>query len=169
MEYHGPKDRLQAAQASDTPPEELARLSQSEYTFVREAIAANPKTPQAVLHALIPAKLQSEDDFRVALGLIHNPVLQPQAYAAIGNLFLQSLDQIVPRAYFPTALLDAFVRSKSAPPASVTVFADPDSIPRRIRERIAAPGVRPELLTKLLDDPSEKICARAKRALEARE
>ncbi len=169
MKYHGPKDRLRAAQAGDTPVEELARLSQSEYVFVREAVVANPNTPQDVLASLVPASLELADDFRIALGLARNPKLSPEACAAIGDRIIQSIDRIGPRDFYPTGLVDAFVRNTTAPTESVVALANPDIIPKHIRRRITSAGVRPELLTKLLEDPVEKIRSRARRAMEAEE
>ncbi len=84
MKYHGPAEKLRAAQAIHTPPDELSLLSQSEFTFVR--VAANPSTPQSTLRSLIPQILRSQYDFEIALGLIRSPMLQAEHYERIGNL-----------------------------------------------------------------------------------
>jgi hypothetical protein len=165
MKYHGPKDRLDAAQSSATPAEELALLSQSDYIFVREAVATNDNTPEEVLESLVPHSLESEDDFKVALALIKNPGLSPRLAAAIAHLVVQVAALIGPREYYQTQLVDALVRNTNAPEHSLLPLTEADTIPRFIRGRIAALGVRSELLRKLLTDPSEKVRSRACRAL----
>ena len=165
MKYHGPADRLRAAKATGTPPEELSLLSQSEFTFVRVAVAANPSTPQSTLHSLIPPRLQSQEEFEIAVGLIMNPMLQAEDCERIGSLIRESIDRISLRDFYPAQLINAFVRNANVPVESLIALADPASIPKHIRHYIAVPGVRPELLNKLLEDPSPKVKSRAARAL----
>jgi hypothetical protein len=165
MKYHGPKDRLDAAQSSATPPEELALLSRSDYIFVREAVATNDKTPEEVLESLVPHSLESDDEFKIALALVKNSALSPRLVAAIAQLVCQVADRIGPRDYYSTQLVDALVRNVNVPEYSLLPLTKADTIPRFIRGRIAAVGVRPELLRRLLTDPSEKIRSRARRAL----
>ena len=166
MKYHGPAERLWAAKAADTPPEELNSLSQSEFTFVRVAVAANPSTPQSTLHSLVPPTLQSQDDFEIALGLIQNPMLQAEDCSRIANLICDSIGRITLRDFYPAQLIGAFVRTANVPVESLLKLSDPKSIPKHIRHYIAVPGARPELLNKLLEDPSPKVKSRVGRALK---
>jgi hypothetical protein len=168
MKYHGPKDRLLAAQAEDTEPAELRQLSRSEYCFVREAVATNPNTPIDTLETLTPANLTSDDDFKTALGLLKNPKLPPQIAGVIADRVVLSVGRINPREFHPTRLIDALVRCTRVPAESLLPLSDTNTIPKHIRGRIAEPGVRPELLTRLMQDPSENIRARARRAMETK-
>ncbi len=44
VEYHGPKEQLEAALGLGTAPGELAELGKRVYGLVRAAVAANPRT-----------------------------------------------------------------------------------------------------------------------------
>jgi hypothetical protein len=169
MKHHGPKEKLEAAQSRDTPAAELGRLAQSEYVFVREAVAANPGTPGDVLASLLPAALSSEDDFRIARSLIRNTTLRPELASGVASLLVQAVARIGPRDFYPTELIDALVRCSVVPAESLLPLAEPESVPKYIRGRIAAPGARPEVLVKLREDPSEKVRSRARRAVEMSE
>ena len=169
MKYHGPKDRRQAARAEETPEEELRELSQSEYIFVREAVAANSSTPGEVLSAMVPKQLVAEDDFRIALSVIKNPKIESALSGVIAGLVVEAIGRISPRECYPMQLLDAVVRCASAPNESLLPLTDPELIPKYIRGRMAASGVRLEVLTKLSVDPSSKISSRARRALGTKE
>jgi hypothetical protein len=164
-EYGGPKERLQAAQSADASADELRHLSQSEYLFVQEAVASNPNTPEDVLTTLTPASLASEDDYRIALALVRNPALPVSLWYTIGDLIVESIGGITPRDFYPTEFVDAFVRSVLVPVESLVALANPACVPKHIRRRIAVKDTRPELLSKLLEDPSEKVRSRARRAL----
>ena len=167
-EYGGPKEQLQAAKAADASADELRHLSQSEFVFVREAVASNLNTPEDVLTALTPAFLASKDDYRIALALVRNPALRVSLCYTIGDLIAASIGGITPRDYYPTKLVDAFVRSVLVPVESLVALANPASVPKHIRRRIAVKETRSELLSKLLEDPSEKVRARARRALDTK-
>jgi Leucine rich repeat variant len=169
MMYHGPKERREAAQASDTPAVELGRLAQSEHIFVREAVAANPGTPGEVLASMLPDELSSEDDFRIALSLVRNPTLRSELASGVAALVVQAVARIGPRDFYPTELIDALVRCSVVPAESLLSLAEPESVPKYIRGRIAAPAARPEVLARLCEDPSEKVRSRARRAVEMSE
>ena len=165
MDYDGPKARLFAAQDRDTPAKQLGRLARSDAIFVREAVATNSRTPAPVLASMVPAKLISEDDFRIALSLLRNPKLAAELAEAIAELVVQAVDTINPRDSYPCRLVDAVVRCTTVPAEAIAPLANPSLSPNHIRGRIAAPGARPELLAKLAEDPSEKIRSRARRAM----
>ena len=72
MSFRDPKQASDAARNPNTPPSELAVLSQSEFGFVREYIANNPNTTSEVLEALIPIDLKSEVNRHIANALARN-------------------------------------------------------------------------------------------------
>jgi hypothetical protein len=69
-----PKIARDAASSDATSLEDLILLASSQHIFVREAIAQNPRIPVSVLTDLFPLKLKTQDDFRLALSVVYNPV-----------------------------------------------------------------------------------------------
>ena len=163
--YSGPKDRLDVALSPDTPSEELADLSRSPLTFVREAVSENPSAAESVLDELLPSVLSSEDDFRICTALVRNPSLTPDRAKRILERIVDSKTQIEPRRYYATMLVDTFARSEIVPSELLRTLANEKVFPNGVRRRLAAPGVRPELLKLLANDRSEVIRKRAAKAL----
>lgn len=71
--FHGPQDRLRAAQSASTTAEQLRDLAESRLGFVRSAVAGNPNTPPAVLDSLITSSIDSFTDVEVAFAVLRNP------------------------------------------------------------------------------------------------
>ena len=71
--YHGPQDRLHAAQSPSATPEQLRELAGSPFAFVRAAVAGNPSTPPDVLDSLLPLSIDSFNDVEIAFAVVRNP------------------------------------------------------------------------------------------------
>jgi hypothetical protein len=182
MKYHGPKDMVDAARSSVTSPEELSNLADSEYAFVRVAVAKNPNTSIQTLSRLIPDKLCNEiswkadekgciinnEKWEVVCGLLNNPNLPRELFLKIAEILKPVVSGISPRDYYSTEVVEALARSCSAPQEAVLMLSDASIVPKHIRHRIANPNSTDYLLKQLTTDPSERVRKRALNALTKR-
>lgn len=182
MEYHGPKEESNAAHSLFTSPEELAELADSEYVFVRVAVAENPHTPIQILSRLIPAELCNKtnwkidnkkwaidkDSWEIVRGLLHNPNLPRELFIKITEILKPTLPGISPRDYEPNVVVEALAESNLAPPEALLVLSDASIVPKHIRRRIANPKSADVLLEQLTNDSSETVRKRAINALRKR-
>jgi len=164
--YHGPKDRLDAAQDPSTPAQELGRLAESEHIFVREAVAANPGTPEAVLEAMVPRGLEKDHDYEVVIGLIHNSRLPSHCHGRIAQLLAQAAPTMQPREFYPRLAVKAFFECSNTPLDAQMRFLDSGSLPSHLLAAIISVTRREEVLRRLVQDASEKTRRRARRALD---
>lgn len=163
--YSGPKDRLDAAQNPSTNPTELAALATSEYSFVREAVAANPNTPSPILAALIPETLKTEDDFMIAAGLLRNRRLTVQLCEVLIEKMALAAEGISPRTFYGTLAFERLFEHPAAPLPSLRALLSDASCPKHLRARIAMSQTKREILECLLSDGSERVRQRARQAL----
>jgi hypothetical protein len=179
MKYDGPKDMLDAARSSATLADELTNLANSEYVFVRVAVAENPNTPIQALSRLVPDKLccnikwkdnqkrwiNNNDEWRVVLGLLNNPNLPCELFLKISEILKPVLSEISPRDYYPIEVIKTLASSISATSEAVLWLSDVSEVPRHIRSRIANPDSIDNLLKRLAIDSSERVRKRALNAL----
>ncbi len=179
MKYHGPKEMSDAAKSPVTSQEELNNLANSEYIFVRVAVAENPNTPVHTLSRLIPEKLgnteklkadhdkwlENNDKWKIVGGLLRNPKLSNEFFIKIAELLKPVLSDIAPRAFCPINVIKMLSKSNSAPTEALLILADASNVPKHIRHMIAEPNTNEVLLKHLVTDPSEKVQRRAINAL----
>ncbi|MBK8803302.1 MAG: hypothetical protein IPN71_14830 [Fibrobacteres bacterium] len=70
--YSSPNDRLNAAKSESTELSELAALAESEYEFVKLAVASNKVTSNEILQKLAPETIASKHDYAIAKALIEH-------------------------------------------------------------------------------------------------
>jgi hypothetical protein len=148
-----------------TPPAELARLSKSDYIFVREAVASHSKAPLTVLEALLPFALNGVEDFRMAAALLKNPNLSAQLCDRLAKLAPTVIPKLLPRHFFPRNFLESLAANPNATRDALGPLLDPAITPRHVREWIARGSLRKDVLEVLAQDPSKAVSARAKRRL----
>jgi len=151
-----PGECVRRARDPATGPEELARLSTSEYIFVRQEVAAHPNTPAASLSAMVPAALGTPDDFRIAWALLTNPGLPASDCGRISRLVPAVLSSILPREYYARSFMEALGANAHASCEVLGVLLTPET-PRHIREWIARKSRRADVLERLARDPSKIV------------
>lgn len=166
MRYRGPKDRVDAARSANTPIAELSELAKSEYTFVKEAVAENPNTPTDVLVRLLPDVVADDNDWQILLGMLRNRKLPEHLFATISLRLMAKISSITPRDYYPTLVVETLARSSTVPHDVVAQLANDAIVPKHLRSRVATSASNVHLLKMLASDSSEKVRARAIKALK---
>jgi hypothetical protein len=90
--YHSPKDYLDAARSSETPPIELRALALSVYDFVVTAVAWNPNTEADILTALVPQHIESWDQQDRARAIAQHPHTPEEALRLLAERLLPILN-----------------------------------------------------------------------------
>ena len=164
-----PSECFRRARDPETTASELARLSTSEYGFVREEVARHAATPLAALEAMVPKSLSGEEDFRIAAALLSRADLPARLCEALAGLAPAALPRIQPREVHPRAFLEALAAHPQSDLGVLATLLDPDAAPRHVREWIARKSVRGDVLDLLARDPSKIISGVARRRLKGPE
>ena len=161
-----PSECFRRARDPETSPSELARLSASEYVFVREAVARHAATPLPALEAMVPKSLSGEEDFRIAAALLGRAGLPARLCETLAGLAPAALPKIQPRELHPRQFLEALAAHPESGSGVLAKLLDPDAAPRHVREWIARKSVRSDVLDVLSRDPSKIIGGVARRRLK---
>lgn len=164
--YHGPRDYLDAASSAATPPDELAALASSDYSFVRLAVASNPATPAEALSRLLPSAPLPSPDQDIAAALARRQDVPPDLLSSLARLLPSYLD-------CGRANHDAFGVAVSLCCNPVTRREDvrrllePERSKPQFRNVVARECRDVGILELLSLDPSSTVRARAKARLQA--
>jgi hypothetical protein len=162
-----PKIARDAANSDLTSLEDLILLASSQHTFVREAIAQNPRIPVSVLTALFPSKLETEDDFRLARSVVYNRVHGSEFILATILMIKSNILSIEPLDYYGRiGLIKTIAQHPQVKSSDVALLLDPNSIPRYLRHRIAEVATREDILIKLSQDPAARVRDKPTKRLE---
>jgi hypothetical protein len=91
--FRGPKDYLDLARSPDATPDELRTLAQSEYPFVRLAVAEHPATPTDALDAIVPDTAEAWREQDTLLALARHPAASNRVLTALAALVLALLHE----------------------------------------------------------------------------
>jgi hypothetical protein len=160
-----PSECFRRARDPETSASELARLSTSEYVFVREAVARHAATPLPALEAMAPKALSGEEDFLIAAALLRRVDLPAGLCGALAGLAPAALPKIQPRELRPRRFLEALAAHPNSGSGVLAKLLDPDAAPRHVREWIARKSVRSDVLEVLSRDPSKIVSGVARRRL----
>lgn len=163
--YKGPKERVDAAMSFLTSPEELRHLAFSEYIFVQVEVAANVNTPSDALLSMVPGNLEAENDIQLAVGLLRNPQLPGKVSELLINKISAIISSILPRDFYSIMMIERLFENTSIPINPLLELLNSDSFPKHLKGRIARVETRDEVLEALQKDISEKVRARASKAL----
>jgi hypothetical protein len=158
-----PSECFRRARDPETSPSELARLSTSEYAFVREAVARHAATPLPALEGMVPAALSGEEDFRIAAALLGKPDLPARLCETLAGLVPAAMSKIQPRELHPREFLEALAAHPQSGSGALAKLLDPDAAPRHVREWIARKTPRSDVLEVLARDPSKIVSGVARR------
>lgn len=156
-----PKIASDAAKSESTSVEDLVLLASSQHIFVREAVAKNPHTPASALQALFPSTFETENNIRIALAVVKNPVYGAEFLLTAASLVRSNLSWFEPRNFYPTLLIESIASHSQVTINDISPLLDPTCIPRHIRKRIARVAVQEELLIRLSKDPAETVRSQA--------
>ncbi len=158
--YHTPAEALQAARAPHTDTNELERLAGSVYAFVRLAVAEHPATSAETLLRLVPESISTYHEQHLAIALARHPATPAAALAHLAER-LPPLNRGRNRAPAVAAGLGLCSNHQTPFPALAALLS-PTSTSSAIRRRVARTTTRPDVLTLLLNDRSERVRQQAR-------
>lgn len=168
--FHGPKDYLDAARSLETTPDELDDLSNSEFGFVRKAVAANPRTRVKTLLKMIPEEIPKggdDDAWRIqelALEIARNPNLTVELLTVLAQKFMPALDKV--RTHHLAFHAGVFFCSDPRVPFSVIEsIVNPERSTKWFRRVVARETKRKDVLELLAQDSSVKVTKKAQERL----
>jgi hypothetical protein len=163
--YLSPKEYLDAAKSELTPVSELAYLANSEYNFVKLAVAENPNTTEEILSSLVPGTLESWNEQEIAASLTQN--------SKTGSETLRILAEKL------TPVLNGGRNNDMAFKAGVSLCCNPktpidaiqsvlvcDKVSTLFRRKAARETSREDVLKLLLNDKSEAVRKRVSKNIE---
>jgi hypothetical protein len=163
--YHGPKDYLDAARSDGTSVAELMMLAQSEYGFVRLAVARNPNASSAVLASLLPATLSrdSDSDQEIALAVARHDNAPVELLERLASALAPHLR--AGREHLAFAAGVELCANPAVPFSALEGLLSPACSPVQFRKVVARDSRRRDVLDLLLSDPSSIVATRAKQTL----
>jgi hypothetical protein len=162
--YHSPKEYLEEARSPDTSPHRLDLLAESEWEFVRAAVAENPNTDVRTLFHLARITEQLWDE-PVAIAVARRAEAPSEALQILAERFARAVDGRAQTMGFDPELGLALLNNPATPDDAIAKLLDPAHSTTHFRARAASTTKRPDVLALLCRDVSEKVQKRAKRAL----
>jgi len=159
--FHDPADYRDLAQSETATPDELTILATSEYPFVVQAVAANPRTPRPVLCELVPAAADTEQNTDLLRALARNPSLPHDALRGIAQILMPLVDTTHPHMVQNAVL--ALYERPDVPEDLLHELLDAPQATRKFKKLVAARTTRPGVRERLLADPSEAVRRAASR------
>jgi hypothetical protein len=163
MRYHSPKEYLVEAQSTETSAQRLDILAETQWEFVRAAVAANPNTSVRTLVRLLPVGV--------------NPLDQPIAVAIakradapeVLRKLMERFGRIVNWAgrSMNSDLGFALAANPATPADVIDQLLDPRRSTTHFRVTLARTSPRVDLLHRLRNDVSEKVRQAVERRLES--
>jgi hypothetical protein len=163
MTYHSPKDYLIEAQSPATPAERLDILAETQWEFVRAAVASNPNTSARTLASLVPTGVRPLDE-SIAVAIVRRPDAPPDALSRLATRFGKTVDWSGRQLSFDLGL--ALLANPATPDDVVATLLDPKRSTPHFRARVVTTTRRTDVLEQLRTDVSEKVRNRAERKLE---
>ena len=164
--YHSPKDYLDEVRSPDTPPDRLDILSETQWEFVRAAVAANPNTGVRTLVGLLPPGNRPLDE-PIALAIARREDAPVEALRQLAGRFGKVVNWSGRNLNFELGL--ALAANPATPPDVISALLDPKKTTAHFRARLATTCRRRDVLAQLQRDVSEKVRRRADKTLEASE
>lgn len=163
--YHSPKDYLDAAKSTETPASELAFLAQSDYGFVRLAIAQNPNATANILASLVPSNLDDWNDQDLARVLTQNLKTPPETLSLLAEKLIPFLDN---RRNNDMALEAGknLCDNQNTPLEAIEKVMASETVAVLFRRKVASKSRRQDVLELLLTDRSEAVRKRAANNLD---
>lgn len=164
--YRSPKDYLDAAKSPHTSAEELERLAEAEYSFVRVAVASNPNTPLATLSRLLPHPIESWWEQEVAEAIAIHPNATSELLARLAAELIPLLDN---GRHHHTAFRAGILLccNPIIPFLVIRQLLDPMAVAMQFRKVVARESSRHDVLDHLARDRSETVRRRATLRLDA--
>jgi len=166
--YHDPAEYLAAAESPHTSAEELGNLAQSEYDFVRTAVARHPSTPAEVLSGLLPPTLTTWNAQALTAELAKNENTSIETLTQLGvKLVPYCREADSPRANLQMGF-EAAVRlccNPRVPFETIARMLKADATTRQFRKVVARETSRIDVLELLVEDRSALVRRRARQRL----
>ncbi len=162
--YHSPKDYLDAARDPATPADELRLLASSVYDFVRLAVAEHPNTEAHVLVGLIPQRIESWHEQRLAYALARRSNMPAQALSILAERLPPLLNRGRNRGNGFQAGI-ALCNHPDTPIDAIQTMLAKASVSTDFRRALAREATRVDVLLLLLNDPSVVVQKRARERL----
>jgi hypothetical protein len=159
--YQSPKEYLDEASSPNTTSERLDILSETEWEFVRAAVAANPNTSTQTLVGLLPRGARQVDE-SIAIAIARRSDATPYALRQVAERFGKTRDRSGRSVGFELGL--ALLSNPSTPEDVIARLLDPTQSSAHFRTRVASINERPEVLAILKKDVNEKVRQRAERS-----
>lgn len=160
--FHGPRDYLDLARSGEATADELRELARSEYVFVRQAVAENPKTPPDALRAVLPDDPVTWNDFTLLATVARHPAATEALLREIGaRVSLEHLHDRNPDRPFAAAI--ALFEQPNTPDDLLLGFLDDAAATTQFRKVAARQTSHDAVIDKLLTDRSETVRRAAER------
>lgn len=154
MVWHSPKEQQDAALDTAASPRDLHLLSQSEYGFVRVAVACNVNTADDDLERLIPSELSNYTSQEVCLAIANNPSASVRTLSALASRLEAHVGgDRDDRVAFAAGV--QLCRHSNAPLESLMSLVESGST--QFRKVVARETTRAEILDFLREDPSSTV------------
>ena len=158
----GPKDYLDLAKSPSATEEQLRWLADSPYSFVAEAVARHPATPQDVLDRLVPPDATSWNDQSLLLALAEHPTSSLAVLTTIARQVPRLLRERDSQPGFAAGI--ALFRRLDTPEAVLLELLDNPDVTTAFRTVAARETTQQGLvLDRLRHDRSERVRGAAER------
>lgn len=159
--FHSPKEYLDLARSDAVTPQQLRALAASPYSFVLEAVAANPSTPADVLMTLLPKSTTSWNDISLLITLIRNPASPTELLAATSEMVLSRVGDRDDHKGFEAGV--ALAQRPDTPHAVLVALVEDPRATTDFRRVIARETTHSALRDMLKGDRSESVRHAAQR------
>jgi hypothetical protein len=164
--YHSPREYLDEARSPNTSAQRLDILADTEWEFVRAAVAANPNVSTQTLNGLTPRGMRPLDD-GIALEIAGRSDASPEALRTLTRRFLEMGNWTGRGGTFQLGL--TLLANPSTPADAIADLTDPKRTTVHFRMKAAAFVRNPRALERLRNDNSERVRRRAVRIADATE
>jgi hypothetical protein len=157
--YHSPKEYLEEASSPATTAERLDILAESQWEFVRAAVAAHPNVAPLTLAGLVPTGARPLDE-SIAVAIARRSNAPVDALRKLAIRFGRMVNWSGRAVGFDLGL--ALLSNPASPDDVVVELLDPERSTRHFRMRVASTTTRADVLERLQQDRSEAVQKRAK-------
>jgi len=160
--FQSPREYLEEARSTDTSPERLDILAETEWEFVRAAVASNPNTSPRTLAGLTPSGIRPLDD-AIAIAIARRADASPESLRKLAARFVEATKRMG-RTSFELGF--ALASNPSANMEVIDMLIDPARTTSHFRARLLSETNRRDVIDRLRRDVSEKVSRRAERVWE---
>lgn len=160
--FHGPKDYLDAAKNPDATAEQLHDLAQTRWSFVDLAIASHETaTPETLRHLLAKADFNAYSGSELLLAIASNPSAPADVLILVSEHVPELLHKRDRQNAFAAGV--ALSLRQDTPLDALAELLTHDQVTTEFRKVVARETNRPDVLTILAADQSERVRNAARR------